>query len=70
MCTYIHTFTLFVRVYMCVSFYVLYTQCSYEAGVLTVAESAGRVLWNHFTEEEEAAEGEKQGPKSIHYQVK
>ena len=48
----------------------MYTQCSYEAGVLAVAESAGRVLWNHFTEEEEGAEGEKQGLKSIHYQVK
>ena len=48
----------------------MYTQCSYEAGVLAVAESAGRVLWNHFTEEEEGAEGEKQGLKSINYRVK
>ena len=48
----------------------MYMQCSYEAGVLAVAESAGWFLWNHFTEEEEGAEGEKQGPKCIHYQVK
>ena len=47
-------------------------QCSYEAGVLAVAESAGRILWNHFTEEEEEEEeeAEKQGPKSTHCGVK
>lgn len=65
----VHTFTLFVYVHVCV-FLRMYIQSSYEAGVFAVAESAGRVLWNHFTEEEEGAEGEKQGPKSIHYRVK
>lgn len=57
---------------MCVSMCVLHcVQCSYEAGVLAVAESAGRILWNHFTEEEEEEEeAEKQGPKSTHCGVK
>ena len=51
--------------YMCV---LLCMQCSFEAGELAVAESAGQILWHHFTEEE-GEEGEREGPKSIHYGV-
>ena len=56
--------------YTCVCLCVLLCmQCSFEAGVLAVAESAGQILWHHFTEEKEGEEGEREGPKSIHYGV-